>query len=177
MKRVRTILVLAAFAASAMIQPAMANNSVEKDSRPMHEIHSMMIYNFIKYIQWPDQGQEFVIGVLGGGDVYNTLSAWYDGKVRGNKKFVIKTFNSADEISNCHILYINRNKSGDFTDAASKVSSSTLIITDKPGLGKRGSGINFKVANNKLTFELNQSALDNSNLKVSSQLSAMAEII
>ena len=55
MKNLKTILVVVAFAASAMIKPAMASNAVEKDSRPMHEIHSMMIFNFIKYIQWPDQ--------------------------------------------------------------------------------------------------------------------------
>lgn len=148
-----------------------------RQDRPMHEVHSMMIYNFIKYIQWPSKTDEFVIGVLGGGDVYNTLNTWYNGKVRGNKKFVIKNFGSTDAISDCHILYINKTKSSDFETAKSKVGSGTLVITDKPGLGEKGSGINFKLVNGKLTFELNQKTIKDSKLKVSSQLTGMAILI
>ena len=35
--------------------------------KPMHEIHAQMIYNFIKYIQWPDEAEagDFVVGVMG----------------------------------------------------------------------------------------------------------------
>lgn len=151
------------------------NNAVE--DRPLHEIHSMMIYNFIKYIQWPNESQDFVIGVLGDDDVYNTLKSWYDGKVRGNKKFSIVKFNSGAEVNNCNILYISNRASNQFTAAKSQVGSSTLLITDKPGMGQKGSGINFKTVNGKLAFELNQSVIDQAHLKVSSQLTAMAIMI
>jgi len=53
----------------------------------------------------------------------------------------------------------------------------TLVITDKNGLGAKGSGINFKMIDNKLKFELNQKALEASNLKVSGSLSSMAILI
>ncbi|MBS1559666.1 MAG: YfiR family protein, partial [Bacteroidetes bacterium] len=40
-----------------------------------------MIYNFLKYIQWPDDGgTDFVVGVLGEDNVFNTLKSYYDGK-------------------------------------------------------------------------------------------------
>ncbi|MBL3656550.1 YfiR family protein [Fulvivirga sediminis] len=148
--------------------------------RPIHEIHSMMIYNFIKYIQWPssDQSQNFVIAVIGDDEVYNTLNTWYGGKLRGNKKFVVKKFNSPSEISSCHILYVAKGSSKDFDEIRGKLSnSSTLIITDKPGLGQKGSGINFRTVNNKLAFELNQKVIEQSQLKVSGQLSSMAILI
>jgi len=153
------------------------NKAVDAD-RPVHEIHSMMIYNFIKYIQWPEASQEFVIGVIGDDEVYGTLKAWYDGKVRGNKKFTIKKFNSAAEISNCNIIYVAKGASNQFASIKSKVNTAnTLLITDKPGLGQKGSGINFKTVNNKLAFELNQQVIESSNMKVSSQLTAMAILI
>ena len=149
-----------------------------RDDRPIHEIHSMMIYNFVKYIQWPDNSQEFIIGVMGNDEVYNTLKTWYDGKVRGNKKFIIKKYNSPAEIQESHILYVGNSTINQFTAIKNKVgSASTLIITDKPGMGAKGSGINFKTVNNKLAFELNQSAIEKSDLKVSSQLTAMAILI
>jgi hypothetical protein len=51
------------------------------------------------------------------------------------------------------------------------------MITDKNGLGAKGSSINFKVVDNKLKFELNSKAIEASNLKVSGALSSMAIII
>lgn len=149
-------------------------------TRPVHEVYSMMVFNFTKYVQWPDHSGagEFVIGVIGNNDVYNTLNDWYGGKPRGTKKYVIKKFNSASEVTDCHVLFIDRDKSGEFDAANNKVKGKgTLVITDKTGLGEKGSGINFKTVDNKLKFELNQKAIEASNLKVSGALSSMAILI
>lgn len=149
-------------------------------NRPLHEIHAMMIYNFTKYIQWPgyEPSQDFIVGVIGSDDVFNTLNTWYGGQERGNKKFVIKKFNSPGEISKCHILYIAKNNSKQFDEIKAKVAGQpTLLITDRPGLGKEGSGINFVTEGNKLSIELNQAALDAAHLKVSSQLTSIAKVI
>ena len=148
--------------------------------RPMHEVYSMMVFNFTRYVQWPDQatGGEFVIGVIGSNDVYKTLTEWYGGKPRGSKTYVIKKFNSAAEVADCHVLYIDKSKSGEFEAVNSKVKGKgTLVITDKNGLGEKGSGINFKTVDSKLKFELNQKAIEASNLKVSGSLSSMAILI
>ena len=148
--------------------------------RPMHEVHSMMVYNFTKYVQWPDHagGGEFIIGVVGSTEVYNTLNGWYGGKPRGTKTYIIKKFNSAADVTECHVLYIDKSKSGEFDNVNDKLKGKgTLIITDKSGLGEQGSSINFKLVDNKLKFELNQKAIEASNLKVSGALSSMAILI
>ncbi len=148
--------------------------------RPIHEVYSMMVFNFTKYVQWPDHATsgEFVIGVVGSNDIYNTLNGWYGGKPRGSKTYIIKKFNSASEVTDCHVLYIDKSKSSDFETVNEKVrGKGTLVITDKSGLGERGSGINFKTVDNKLKFELNQKAIETSNLKVSGALSSMAILI
>ena len=148
--------------------------------RPMHEVHSMMVYNFTKYVQWPDHaaGGEFIIGVVGNNDIYNTLNGWYGGKPRGTKTYIIKKFNSAADVTECHVLYIDKSKSGEFDNVNDKLKGKgTLIITDKSGLGEQGSSINFKLVDNKLKFELNQKVIEASNLKVSGALSSMAILI
>ncbi len=148
--------------------------------RPTHEIHSAMLYNFIKYIQWPDEagGGEFVVGVIGDDNVYNTLKQWYDGKPKGTKKYVIKKMASAGEASECQVVYIGKSKSKEFDNVKNSISGkSVLTITDGNGLGEKGSCINFKVIDGKLKFELNQGTVSASNLKVSGQLSSMAILI
>ncbi len=63
----------------------MISSAVMAQDRPMHEIYSMMVFNFVKYVQWPvdDNSKEFVIGVVGNNDMFNTLNTWYAGKPKG----------------------------------------------------------------------------------------------
>jgi hypothetical protein len=148
--------------------------------RPPHEIHAAMLYNFIKYVQWPNEGEtgDFVVGVIGDDNVFNTLKQWYDGKPKGSKKYVIKKLASASESSDCQVVYVGKSKNRDFdTIKSSTAGKSILTITDGNGLGQKGSCINFKVVDGKLKFELNQATVNGSNLKISSQLSSMAILI
>jgi hypothetical protein len=171
MKRIKALAIIALVAVSS---------STFAQERPLHEVYSMMVFNFVRYVQWPDHttSGEFVIGVVGNGDVYNTLNTWYGGKPRGTKTYVIKKFASANDVTDCHVVFIDKSKSGEFEDINNKVKGKgTLVITDKNGLGVKGSAINFKTVDNKLKFELNQKALDASNLKVSGALSSMAILI
>jgi len=168
---------LATVAAALMIGGAVSSANAQ---RPTHELHAAMLYNFIKYIQWPDEGAggEFVVGVIGEDDVFSTLKAWYDGKPKGSKKYVIKKLTSAGEASSCHVVYIGKSKSREFDSVKGTVDGkSILTITDSNGLGEKGSCINFKIVDGKLKFELNQNVVSSSNLKVSGQLSSMAILI
>lgn len=174
MKKIKTIVVLAfAFA-------LFATNVKAANDRPLHEIHSMMLFNFAKYVNWPTNNKtgEFVIGVMGSDEVYETLKSWYNNKSKGSQKIVIRQFNSPSEITNCEVLYLAKEASKHFDGVKAKLEGkSTLLISDKAGLGQKGSGINFKLVDGKLRFELNQKAINKANLKVSSQLSGMAIVI
>jgi hypothetical protein len=148
--------------------------------RPTHEIHAAMLFNFIKYVQWPNEGEggEFVVGVIGDDKVFTTLNQWYNGKAKGSKKYVIKKLSSADESSSCQVVYVGKSKNREFENIKNNIEGkSILTITDGNGLGQKGSCINFKVIDGKLKFELNQATFTGSNLKVSSQLSSMAILI
>lgn len=154
--------------------------TVSAQERPTHEIHAAMLYNFIKYVQWPDEGAdgEFVVGVIGEDNVFNTLKLWYDGKPKGSKKYVIKKLSSSLEASTCQVVYVGKTRSKEFENVKNSVTGkSILTITDGNGLGEKGSCINFKVIDGKLRFELNQGVVTGSNLKVSGQLSSMAILI
>jgi len=154
--------------------------SAFSQERATHEIHAAMLYNFIKYVQWPNEaeGGEFVVGVMGEDDVFNTLKTWYDGKPKGSKKYVIKKLASAAEASGCQVVYLGKTKSKEFENIKSAISGkSVLTVTDGNGLGAKGSCINFKVVDGKLKFELNQATVNSSNLKVAGQLTSMAIVI
>lgn len=171
MKAIKTVIAAAVMLASTL---------VNAQERPLHEVYSMMVFNFVKYVQWPtnEGNKEFVIGVIGNDNIYNTLSSWYAGKPKGSMTYVIKKFKSAAEVADCQVVFIDRTKSGEFDAVNERVKGKgTLVVTDRNGLGAKGSCINFKTVDEKLKFELNQSAIAASNLKVSSVLSSMAIVI
>ena len=88
----------------------MAGFVVTAQDRPTHEIHAAMLFNFIKYVQWPNEGDggEFVVGVIGDDNVFNTLNQWYNGKQKGSKKYVIKKLSAPSESSSCQVVYVGK---------------------------------------------------------------------
>lgn len=148
--------------------------------KPMHEIHVAMLYNFVKYVQWPDETATgtFVIGVIGDEQVFSTLKAWYDGKPKGAKKFEIRQLESPTDAAGCQVVYIGKAKSKELENIRSGITNRpVLTITNGEGLAKKGSCINFRLIDGKLRFELNAAELTSSNLKVSSALTSMAILI
>ena len=155
-------------------------SAMAQEEKPMHEIHAQMIYNFIKYIQWPNEteGGDFVVGVMGDDDMLKTLKGWYDGKPKGAKKYVIKKLSTSDEAASCSVVYLGKSKSKELENIKTAIiGKSVLTVSDGVNLGQKGSCINFKVVDGKLKFEINQASVAGSNLKVSSQLSGMAILI
>lgn len=142
------------------------------------KIKATFIYNFTKYIVWPEQYKQgnFVIGVLGTTSFYNDLTTLLSKKSVLDQKFEIKNYTSVEAVSGvCHILFITSENSYMLPDVIKKLKGkSTLIVTEKSGLAKQGSGINFVVDNNKQRFELNKNNVEKYSLRVSSTLTSLA---
>jgi hypothetical protein len=138
------------------------------------------MYNFVRYIQWPTESEpgDFVIGVFGADDVYNTFKTRYDGRQKGSKKYVIKKINAIADAASCDVVYLGRGKSKDF-DAlkAATAGKSILTITDNNNLGKKGSCVNFREIDGNLKFEINQASITAASLKVSSSLLSVAIVL
>ena len=151
-----------------------------KAQRPMAEIHSMLIFNFIKYIDWPAETKsgDFVIAVYGDDEVYEQLNKFYGQRpIKGQSAKIINV-NELSAINSAHVIYLASKKSSDFDALFEKFDTSpTLIVSDRSGLGKKGSSINFKEIGGKLKFEINQATIEDSNLKISSQLLNMGIVL
>ncbi len=149
------------------------NQNVDTNAK----MKSYFIYGFTKNIEWPQGYKEgnFIIGILGNSNLSSELNTMASTYKAGNQSFEIKKFSSTASIEKCHMLIIAPDQPGDFQEILSKIrNSSTLLITEKAGLAKQGSIINFVVQNNKQGFELNRSIAEKYDLKVSSSLSTLA---
>ncbi len=142
-----------------------------------YKLHTVFIYSFTRYVIWPEtyNSGEFEILVMGDSPIVDALKEMAQAKKVGERPIKITKIKSASEIRKCNMLFIPAGKSSQLTDIVTKVSNqSILIITEEPGLGTKGSDINFIMKDGKLAFELNQTAVDRQNLKVANELSRLA---
>jgi hypothetical protein len=142
---------------------------------------SIFIYNFIKYIKWPEayNSGNFVIGVLGGSEIVSSLEQMASAKKEANgMKLEIRTYQNSTDIDKCHILFVSDNHCNKLDEISSSISDEPiLIVTDKPGMAQKGAAINFVEKDGKIKFELNQQKTTSKGLKVSSSLTSLAILI
>jgi hypothetical protein len=141
---------------------------------------ALFLYNFTKYIEWPSdkQGGDFVIGVLGNSPMTKELEVIASKKRIDNQPIKVKVFKSINDIGSCHVLFIPPGKSSSLPEVNKKIAGKgILVITDKPGLAKKGAGINYVLKGGHQDFEINKSAIKGQMLKVNSSLFALGTVI
>jgi hypothetical protein len=142
-----------------------------------YQYHKVYIYNFTKYIQWPTEKQkgDFVIGVVGKSSMIKELETMAQNRMVGAQKIVVKQIEGPSDAEGCHVLFIPANKSGMFTQFKTQLGGKpVLFVTEKNGLSKEGSDINFVLVDGKLKYEMNKSSLDKAGLKVMPDLMKLA---
>ncbi len=145
-----------------------------------YKMHTVFIFSFTRYIQWPDayNGGDFEILVLGDSPIVEELKSMAQVKKVGDRTIKVTKINSVSEIRKCNILFIPTAKSPQIAEVLAKITTqSILIVTEEQGLGAKGSNVNFVTKDGKLAFELNQSATVKQGLKVSNELSRLAILI
>lgn len=138
-----------------------------------NKVKSLFVYNFTRYIQWPQTEQDVIIGVLGhDADLIAAFNEMASKKTASGGKIIIKEFSNPAESGNYHMVYIPANNSKVISQLSNL--NKTLIVTEKPGLAQAGSDINFINKDGKIRFEMNITKIDKTELKVSSQLKSLA---
>jgi hypothetical protein len=151
--------------------------SVSSQVNNINQAQSLYIYNFSRLIQWPagNQAGDFVIGVIGDDDMYNSLVTYISNKKVGSQPIAIKKFDSPESLTRCHIVFVGNGKVAAFGDVIDRLrGSNCLIITEKKGMINLGSAIDFFLDQDKLKFVINSVNAQKYSLTVSKSLEDMA---
>jgi hypothetical protein len=143
-----------------------------------YKLHPVYIFSFTKYVVWPETYKtgDFQILVLGDSPIIKELNTMAGmKKTPDNRTIVVTKINSLADIKKCNVLYVPSGKSKQLGEVMAKVGTqSILVVTEEPGMGVKGSNINFIVKDGKLAFEMNQASMSKQNLKASSELTRLA---
>jgi hypothetical protein len=184
-KKLRFLLLLIAIS----LAPAFSfyQQAPQQSSLKSYDINAKMkglfIYNFARYIKWPEHmgSGDFIIGILGDYEsLFQELKIMSQKKKAGDQSFVVEKYNSLDQIKRSHILYIVSENSDHLPQVIKKMEDNdynTLILTEKEGLASKGAGINFYYSESKQRMEINPDNVTKYGLTLSKQLMTVARVV
>lgn len=160
------------------LSPAAADRGGEE--RPEYHVKAAFMYNFCKFIQWPDDAFEdenspIILAVTDATPFGRALEA-LDGRRVGQRTLEIREYSKPAEIGRCHMLFIPKTDRAR-TDAYLEQVTGTPVVTvgETPEFLAAGGMMRFVQRASKLRFHINPTAMREAALTVSSQLLKLAE--
>jgi hypothetical protein len=160
----------------------------EVDEAKAIKVKVAYLYNFAKFIQWPDDVFEdekapIVIGVLGADPFGRVLDDMVKGKSIGERPIKIERFDWNKEedrgrLQDCHILYISSSERNRFDEIHGALEEQpVLLVGDTEDFAENGGIIGLVLEKGRIVFEINRVAADRAGLKVSARLLKLARIV
>lgn len=147
-----------------------------------YEIKAAFLYNFGKFVDWPEQAledpeQPFIIGLLGQDPFGKILDRLVAEDRLKNHKIAIKRFASLADFEFCHILFVCKSEKKRVAEIIEKLSDQYILtVSEVPDFTDAGGMIGLlTTADNKVRFEINLAAATQAGLKISSRLLRLAQ--
>lgn len=145
-----------------------------------YRIKAAFLYNFARFVSWPDSdtgNNGFSICVLGT-DPFGELVDSLAGKQVHNQELVIRRLSELTPEDNCQLVYISSENMMDLDATLSLLRANpVLTVSDMDDFITRGGIIRFRLANNKVRFDINIDAANTAGLTISSKLLSLAHIV
>ena len=144
------------------------------------QVKAAYLHKFASYIEWPEgsfAGAEsgLVIGVVGADALSEELERLVAGRSINGHPIVVRRIRRGDSISGIHILFLGRMDKPallEFLGAAKGMPMLTVSESDEAHA--LGSMINFRLAEERMRFEVALKPVGQSRLKISARMLAVA---
>lgn len=148
----------------------------EKDTTAI--LQASYIYNIAKLVDWRDeklQAGNFVIGIIGGPNLYQELIKKYSTKSIGKQPIEVRKLPHSSDVEPCHILFVGQKEIALLPEIYKKLAGrATLIVTEYPDALEDGSVVNFVRVDNTLKYELSLINARKHKLEIGLTLSQLA---
>ena len=148
------------------------------------EVQAAYLYNFAKFVTWPEQAFEspsapVVIGIIDRDRLSTTVSQTIGTNTANSRLVTVRVINpSKPDLTGCHMLYIAKAEGGSIPTLLNAAKTSPILtVSDAERFAAEGGMIGFVKIDNSLKLEINHSQATQAGLRISSKLLALAKII
>lgn len=140
------------------------------------ELQAAYIFNFAKYVVWPEAAPVFVVGVYGETESIEFLEKAFHEKRIAGKNTEVKVIENPEDSRDCNIIYVPESESKNLKNLLTEIEARSILVVTEEDLIKRGAGISFIVEDDRLKFKIKRSVLQASKLRASDGLLKLAII-
>ncbi len=148
----------------------------DKDTKAM--VQASYMYNIAKLVDWKDpqmRNGNFVIGVVGGANLYQELIKKYATKTIGKQPIEVRKLPRTANVEQCHMLFVGSSELDLIGDIYKNLrNKNTLIVTEYDGALEDGAVVNFVNADQVVKYELSMRNAQAHGLQVGSTLKQLA---
>jgi YfiR/HmsC-like len=144
----------------------------ERDSALEYRVKAAFLYNFAKFVEWPDRDTgPIVLGVLGQDPFGAVLDQTVEQKSINGRPVVIRHFANVPQAKECHIVFVGTSEKARFAEILPKLASfGILTVGERHGFLQAGGMVNFVVEDNNVHFEINAEAVRHAGIHINSNL-------
>ena len=148
-----------------------------------YAIKAVFLYNFLNYIKWPDQPDasgtpEVRLCIVGKDPFGDTLTAIRKKiSAEWNLRIVHIAIDQPLPDTSCHIVFISRLEPAHAVVSGSLSSAGVLTVSDIEGFAENTGIVEFAQRKDKIRLIINVDRLKEANLKASSKLMKISEIV
>lgn len=141
------------------------------------ELKVLVVYNFLKFVDWPAGQKQLTLGTLGNDPLGKSLTM-INGRKVSERSLQVKGTRDLKEARAVNCLYIGPSKAGELDQILKAVGKSpVLTVSDIPGFAERGGALGLFRDADHIRFAANLKTVRASGLKVSSRLLSLAKIV
>ncbi len=148
-----------------------------------YQVKAAYLFNFLKFVEWPDdpggdQHAKFVIGFVGGTLINSELSRLVEGKTVLGRDLQVRTFQASDNLRACNILFISTSEKKRLPAILASLRGSTVMtVADMSDFIDSGGMVQFGKEDGRLRVTIDMGATARAHLRVSSKLLALARAV
>ena len=136
------------------------------------------LYNIAKLVEWKDPAMRngnFIIGVLGGANLYQELIKQYSTRTIGRQPIEVRKLPRSAVVDRCHILFVSREELPLLPGIYKHLDGMpTMLVTEYAGALDDGASVNFVHVDNLLKYEMSLVNTQKHGLVVGSTLKNLA---
>jgi hypothetical protein len=157
----------------------MAQESAPSES----QLKAAFMVNFPKYVDWPqsafvETNSPIVVAIFGEADFEEELGKMITGRSVGGRALVFRKVATENEIAGCHVLFIGDSERRRIAELMGILKrASVLTVGDSDDFLDLGGVIKLVRRARKVRLEVNVSAASQVQLKISSKLLGVADVV
>lgn len=141
-------------------------------------VKAAFLLNFANYAEWPairmgGTNTPLVIGVFGHDEVAAILQDLVQRKTGLKRPYVVVGLTSTNEARGCHLVFVGKTRDADEVIATVK-GMGVLTVGESSDFLERGGMIQFSLVEEHVVFDIQQLTIEDSGLKISSKVLALA---